>query len=293
MSPLLYLILGFAPGVFWLWQIARRSQHRPEPRSLVLRTFLLGVAVAVPIVAVESIVQGPNGVFHNPDGTMPPETAFFVAFAVAGLVEEIGKFWVVRATLFRSPYFDDPLRGLVYSAAVALGFSSIENVKYMVDISPMVIVPRSVLCTLGHVAFSGCWGYALGAARQRGDQRPLSVALGLIAGVALHGLYDYFLMTGDHFSGLLVFVLSAVIFFVLLARARRQSQARHPEVTAVSICPVCRTETSLPARHCIGCGRRVERSQTEQRCGQCQQPLLPGSRFCTSCGGSIGSEATA
>ena len=108
MGPLGYLSIGFAPGVLWLWLIVRRSQHRPEPRSLLLRTFLLGVAVALPIVFVESLMKGAGGA----SGTnMSPADAAFTAFLVAGLCEELGKFWVVQASLKNSPYLDDPLRG--------------------------------------------------------------------------------------------------------------------------------------------------------------------------------------
>ncbi len=86
----LSLALGFAPGFFWLWMIARSNRHRPAPASLVIRTFVLGVAVAIPVVMVGTIVRGANGPAIA--SRMPLAEAAFLAFVVAGLIEEFGTF---------------------------------------------------------------------------------------------------------------------------------------------------------------------------------------------------------
>ena len=67
---------------------------------------------------------------------------------------------MVQASLKDPPYLDDPLRGMIFSSAVALGFSSIENVKYMLVHGPEVISfgPFSAHC---HAGFSAFWGGAL------------------------------------------------------------------------------------------------------------------------------------
>ena len=47
MSILQYLVIGFAPGVFWLWFFHRKDDLEPEPRWAVLRVFALGVMSAL------------------------------------------------------------------------------------------------------------------------------------------------------------------------------------------------------------------------------------------------------
>ena len=287
MGALGFVSLGFAPGMFWLWLIVRRSRHRPEPRSLILRTFLLGVALAVPILFGESLLQGRG--HSSPLGQMSAAEAAFGAFVVAGLSEELGKFWVVRASLRESPYLDDPLRGLIFSSAVALGFSSIETVTYMLRIGPEVIVVRAVLCTLGHVAFSSFWGAALGLTRQRvAQQASESTGMGLLAlgragAIATHGYYDYFLMKGDEVSGFLTFLGGAVLFFVVLGRAKAASQTVHGAAVPLLSCRRCGIATPATASFCPRCGSGLA-APAAKHCGGCDALLPSEAEFCPSCG---------
>lgn len=283
MGALGFLALGFAPGLFWLWLIVRRSQHRPEPRSLILRTFLLGVAVAVPIVFVESLIQGTGSA---PSDIMSPADAAFTAFLVAGLCEEVGKFLVVHASLKNSPYIDDPLRGIIFSSAVALGFSSIENVGYMLEHGAEVILVRAVLCTLGHVSFSACWGAALGWTRQQSTGSQRILLLGVAAAIASHGLYDYFLMVGDGTSGLLTFVVIAALFLVVLSRARASSRSSFASAMAFIACKQCTAHCPAGAHFCSSCGAGLS-AQALKTCGQCKAILPDHAEFCSSCGAKL------
>lgn len=282
MGALGFLSIGFAPGLLWLWLIVRRSRHRPEPRSLILRTFLLGVAVAVPIVLAESLVGGPKG-GHSTH--MSAQEAAFTAFFVAGLCEEVGKFWMVQATLGRSPYLDTPLRGLIFSSAVALGFSSIENVVYMVTYGAEVIILRAVLCTLGHVAFSSLWGFAIGWANQYPKRRHARLLLGVGASIGLHGLYDYFLFVGESGNAYLTFVSGAVLFFVVLGRSRNASQAVHSTIALFS-CLSCGRTAPGTATFCPDCGNRLD-SKRSRHCGRCKAALPNSADFCPNCGAGV------
>ena len=57
-------VLGLAPGLFWLWLIYRGNKYRPEPKRLVIRTFLLGMAVAIPVTFVETALILPYVFTH-------------------------------------------------------------------------------------------------------------------------------------------------------------------------------------------------------------------------------------
>ena len=288
MGALGLLSIGFAPGVLWLWLIVRRSRHRPEPRSLIVRTFLLGVLVAVPIVVAELLLGGRSE--GASVGLMTPEAAAFSAFVVAGLCEELGKLWVVHATLRRTPYLDDPLRGLIFSSAVALGFSSIENVNYMLHYGAAVILQRAILCTLGHVAFSALWGFALGWAQQHPRRSGLALSVGVLGAIGSHGLYDYFLMVGESRSGLLTFALGAALFFALLSRARSASRSQHSAALALLSCRSCGSPVPAGSSFCARCGYRVP-GAVGRHCGGCKAALPTDARFCPSCGANVISAA--
>ncbi len=288
MSPLSYVSVGFAPGLFWLWQISRRSRNRPDHKGLVLRTFLLGVVLAVPTVIVEGVIKGKEA--EAGSGTMLPGAAAFMAFVVAGFVEELAKFSVVRATMYRSPYFVEPLQGLIYSSAVALGFASIENVGYMVAGGPVVIVPRAILATLGHVFFSSAWGYALGAHKHAGSAgvrgSSTVLALGVFTAIAAHGAYDFFLFLGADSAvyAIVVFLCSGAMFATLFSRASEKSLFRGRVAAAVRSCPKCHSVSVAGRRFCTTCGTDLDAVVAQHRCGSCAAELRDDAAFCTRCG---------
>src|SRR5438445_11290666 len=98
MGGLVFLAIAFAPGVFWLWWIVRKNRHRPDPKHLLVRTFLLGAVLAVPLAGViEGWVKGP---FNLDDPSPSIAAAAYGAFVVAGITEEVRKFLVVRYTIY-------------------------------------------------------------------------------------------------------------------------------------------------------------------------------------------------
>jgi protease PrsW len=282
--PLHYLAVGFAPGLFWLWIVVRANRHRPDPVSLVVRTFLLGVAVALPVVVLEHIVG--SGRLRASAQPMTLAEAAFVAFVVAGLVEEFGKFIVVRLSLDDSPYFDEPLRGLIYASAVALGFASIENVGYMRSFGVEVIVPRALLSTLAHVFFAGLWGYGLGAdrrARLQGERSRGFAVLGLAGAVVAHGMFDVMLFMDQAPLAILTFLVTGTGFAALLVRANRRSIHRGRTVAPYVACGHCQARSSPGKRFCGACGGALARD-LERRCGGCDTPLGGPGEYCASCG---------
>ncbi|MEZ4449002.1 MAG: PrsW family glutamic-type intramembrane protease [Nannocystaceae bacterium] len=282
MEPLTVVALAFAPGLFWLWVFVRSNRHRPDPIALVIRTFLLGILVALPIVFVESVLTGPGGLAID---TLPE--VLFSSFVVAGLAEELAKYLVVRLSLSDSPYLDEPLRGLVYASAAALGFATLENVGYMLDLGVEVIAPRAVTATVGHVAFSALWGYGLGADRlARDDKRPVRgfAILGLVGSIVAHGLYDTGAFLEDREDLLFGTLVAAVAICVaLFVRANRRSIHRGRRGARQVVCPGCGARSPLGKPFCAGCGGAVPRG-VAPLCGVCHRPVDARSAYCTQCG---------
>ncbi len=189
MEVVLLFAAGFAPGAFWLWYFYRKDRYEREPHGLVLRTAFFGVLCAIPVTFIE----------------MPFENFFIAAVIVAPIVEEFAKFAVVRWTIYDNPEFDEPMDGVVYAAAAALGFASIENVGYIAEhyfdkgmgAASGVFVARAVLSVPGHVLFSSLWGYALGRAKfQPPEMRQRTIVLGLGLAMIGHSLFNLFLIIG-------------------------------------------------------------------------------------------------
>lgn len=198
MTFLLIIVLGFAPAIFWLYIIYRWDRFEPEPIKLVIRTFVLGMLVSIPAYYLETIF----------DGFFP--SVFLGLVLIAPIVEEFLKFSVVRFGIYNNEEFDEPMDGIVYAAAAALGFASVENPLYLfgayfsqqgpaaspestaaVDALGGVFLLRAILSVPGHALWSSMWGYALGRAKfMEGAKVKVVVTCGLLAAMVLHGLHN-------------------------------------------------------------------------------------------------------
>ena len=287
MSVLGYLVLGFAPGLFWLWLVYQRDRYLPSPLPLVIRTFLYGVLVSVPIVLVGVALTGFGAIDVDQPGHSLG-TAAYTAFIVAGFTEELGKFLAVRQTLYKSPYFSEPMDGLIFAAAAALGFASIENVGYMVSFGAAVVLLRGVFSTVGHVLFAAPWGFALGRQKRGGPSGALFTRAALVVGITAHGLFDFFIFVGGRWAAgtLALFLVGLAGLFYLVALADAVSARLHRSASVVLTCSGCGTRCGSRANYCPACGRafRIGAAPAPGVCGMCEATIQPGFGFCPSCG---------
>ncbi|HEX9896153.1 MAG TPA: PrsW family glutamic-type intramembrane protease [Dehalococcoidales bacterium] len=295
MGLLTAIVLAFAPGLFWMWLIYRWDRHQPEPRWLVIRTFLWGMFLIIPIAVVEFllILGGPGieSITQIGQGTVSISNIAYTAFIVAGMSEELGKFLVVRWSIYKSPYFDDSTDGIIYGSAVALGFATLENVGYTLSYGWQIILARGPISTFAHVLFSVIWSYPL-ALRKIGYPRANTYLwLGLIGSMIAHGFFDFLLFTQSWYALLALPLLAglAVALFIMLKHSRRISPFRTKVAELYSNCPHCAAKTPAYANFCPTCGRQIDkhRQKTGNTCGNCGSSLESNARYCTACGSRI------
>ena len=226
------LVLGgsaIVPSLLLLWYIRARDRN-PEPRSLVLKTFLLGAVICVPVVPSAMLLQELGmQVLPGIDGGPLNK-----AFLGAAIPEEVFKFLVLRWYVWRKPAFDEPLDGVVYGATASLGFATLENILYVGEHGFGVAVLRAVTAVPGH-AFTGVvMGAFLGRARFAEPGRQFGLlAAGLGWAILLHGAYDAFLFTGSGLALLALVVLAIeVAWGRRLYKALQAEQALAPAVIA-------------------------------------------------------------
>ncbi|WP_224250097.1 PrsW family intramembrane metalloprotease [Hyalangium gracile] len=200
------LVLGgsaVVPSLLLLWYVYARDKN-PEPRGMLLKTFLLGALICIPVVPVAMLLEGMGqGMAGDMWGS-----AFVKGVLGAAIPEELFKFLVLRAYVWRKHHFDEPLDGVVYGATASLGFATLENILYVGEHGVGVAVLRAVTAVPGH-AFTGVvMGAFLGRARfAEPEQRTGLLWAGLGAAIFLHGAYDVFLFTGSGYAFLALLVL--------------------------------------------------------------------------------------
>jgi RsiW-degrading membrane proteinase PrsW (M82 family) len=208
------LILGFAPALFWLWYFYIKDRYAPEPRSWILRIFVLGMLSTIPIALIEAGI-----------GSLVP-SEFFTAVVVAPVVEECGKFLVVYWFVFRRPVFDEPIDGIVYSVTAALGFAALENFVYLfAAYSETLALPlelsvlRALLSVPGHALMSSMWGYSLGQSLV--TPHPLVRRLiwhGLALAILLHAAFNFLVGAGVVGATVLILVLVPLMWVLVTRR---------------------------------------------------------------------------
>jgi RsiW-degrading membrane proteinase PrsW (M82 family) len=188
---------------FGLFVVRRMDRNEKEPWRLVLVAAAWGAIVATSLViwgetlwdqvAQRSLVPGPG---------LDASTAFS-----AGLFEELAKgLAVVLLFLVMRNDFDDVVDGIVYGAAVGLGFNFLESIAYMTNLyaifSPDGIgwyaaglqwYGRQVLgLFFGHATYTAFIGAGLGIARQLPNKRQKAFAIvsGFLIAIAGHFSWD-------------------------------------------------------------------------------------------------------
>ncbi len=202
LTIMLLLALAVGPALFWLLYFYRKDKYEPEPLSWILKIFLLGVLIVIPVAVSESIA----GIFVS-------EFVLFVV--VAPVLEECGKYYVVKRYVYQTSEFNEPVDGIIYAVAAALGFASLENIFYIFSVPSTelaalfwIVILRAVLSVPGHALFSSVTGYALGIAKF-GNPRdaPKIIITGLAVAIVFHALFNYFLMGFVGFALLLLVVI--------------------------------------------------------------------------------------
>jgi len=183
--------------------VRRMDRNEKEPWRLVLVAAAWGA-----IVATSLVIWGESLWDATAQHTLVPGPGLdaSVAFS-AGLLEELAKgAAVVLLFLVMRDDFDDVVDGIVYGAAVGLGFNFLESVAYMTDLYSIFDPEgvgwaaagfqwygRQVLgLFFGHATYTAFIGAGLGVARQlpHTRQKALAILSGFLIAIAGHFSWD-------------------------------------------------------------------------------------------------------
>lgn len=231
------IALVIAPIAFLVWFFYTRDKLNPEPRGLILRVFLLGMLVAIPVVLLQWLLPLPK---------------LWMAILGAPILAELGKFAVVRQSVYTSPEFDEPVDGIIFAAVVGLGFATLENIAVLlltyftlaniaptgadVALSPLravldLFAVRGLLGAMGHALWSCFWGYGLGMGKFTPSSQAQSfVWKGLLAAILTYALFNTLALFPGIWPKLLMVLLLAGSWFIVL-RGIDRTLAMTPQKT--------------------------------------------------------------
>ncbi len=263
MRFILIPLLSLLPCLLWLWYFYTRSIYKRDPLPLILWTFALGgvaTLIALPLNLIgQSLVMAVAG--------QSQFAHLLVIFLVVAPVEELCKLLAVYVYAWRHQEFDEPLDGVIYSAAAALGFAAVENLIYLSRNDASLVLLRGPLSNPGHALFSALWGLSLSRVRSAPNiwqQRLRLLAVGWLLATVLHAVFDALLVASENVGPILFpLPLAAIIGLFLWVRSRlhfHRDTSPHREgtmlLTVGAECPQCR-KPGLAGTTCTKCGALI------------------------------------
>ncbi len=207
----LFVAAIIAPAIFWAGYFYYKDRFKPEPLVKFGTSYLMGLAAAflcLKFFELLSILGGPG----DPSALMMSDLSveyFFYCLAVTGPIEEFFKFLPFILFIVRFREFDEKIDGIIYGAAVALGFASYENILYLSEMEGFVLFGRAFASPLTHTIFASIWGYSVAKAHMEKKKILWPAIRGLFLAAACHGLFN-FLTTSSTlriFSALLILII--------------------------------------------------------------------------------------
>ncbi|MCW2607342.1 MAG: hypothetical protein JWO60_2035, partial [Frankiales bacterium] len=200
---------------------------QPEPRAVLAWTFLAGATAVLLFALVLN-----TGAEYALAAVVGDDTASTLGGSlVAPVVEESGKAAVLVLLVRRFRHLvSGPLDGVVYAAAVGLGFSTVEDVLYYGSASDdgalvETVVVRGLLSPFAHPLFTACTGIGLGLMVSRRTRLgALAPVLGFLLAVALHATWNGSSEVAGGLGFLLLPLVMVPMFVALVVLCRRESR---------------------------------------------------------------------
>jgi protease PrsW len=192
-------------------------KFRKNPYPLLFQSFIWGAFSIVLVLTVQYLAN-----YFGLDKLVNLRRILFYALVVVAFFSEFGKFFLLRVFLYNKDSFRTPVDGIIYSVMIALGFATMNNVFYFVDLPHLEVNATNALSAgPANLIFGVLMGFFLGMGRLR-HIRFIDAMTGLMAAVLFHALYSFCLMTKDNrlllafFAGSLIIAVSLCIAAIRL-----------------------------------------------------------------------------
>lgn len=218
-------MLGFLPGITWLFFFLQEDARRAEPKRLIISTFFWGGLVTFIVLPLQIAAKH----FLLAGGIVDGNTFHILVLAT---LEELLKFTAVYWWIKDRKEFDEPIDAMVYMVVAALGFATVENIATVLRATQgaELLTLRFIGATLLHSLASGIVGYYWARGIVRCSVAKY-VAFGLLVASVFHAIFNYLMILWGpsvRVTGLLI-----LLAFVVL---RDFEELKKPSATKGGLC---------------------------------------------------------
>jgi len=233
-KTLIFVVVGgILPALLWLWFWLKEDGKRPEPKQMILYTFIAGGLAVFLAFYLEQYASSnfDTGTLENVNisfsslwsGIRASLPLLYLFFSWA-LIEEFVKYLAALLVALRSRHNDEPVDGMIYMITAALGFAAVENSLFLLKTVRLGMSGFDFLingnlrflgATLLHVFSSTIVGAAIGLSfNSSGKRKIFNTVVGILLASLLHAFFNFFIIIN---SGQSIFrVLIALWVFIIV-----------------------------------------------------------------------------
>ena len=207
------LAVSLAPVILLLLYLYKRDKYEKEPKKLLAKALIFGALTVLPVFFIETWLSGYwDNKYNYPANKLL--TAAYDSFIVAAFTEELFKFSVFIIFIWSNKNFNEKFDGIIYAVYISLGFAAIENIMYVFGSGIGTGLIRAFTAVPAHTIFGITMGYFLAWAKFNPSKRFIYIALSISVPIALHGFYDFILMSQHNI--LLLLFIPYLIFMIII-----------------------------------------------------------------------------
>lgn len=221
----LFVLIGMSlvpPLLFARW-VRNRERHEREPMGAVMRAFAFGATIGIAIAFIL------NTLFDTAASTFAADvgltSGFLTAVVAAPIVEEATKGLGLTS---QRKHITEPEDGMIYGAALGLGFAATENLLYGVTAwyeggvgaALWTVALRILSSTILHAGASALFGYSFGMV-VLGRRPDIAILGGYALAALLHATYNVLASIQTLLALALAIALVWAVFGVVRRRIER------------------------------------------------------------------------
>lgn len=231
------VLVAFVPSILYLVWIRNTERFSREPYGRLLRVFFFGAIVSVFIAIVFELIltiafsQNIERVYQYL-GENPSLPTIVLACVIAPFVEEAAK---GLGALKARKFLTELENGIVYGAAVGLGFAATENLLYenaaLIEGGAQAFIATAVIRSISSALLHATSSAVMGLGIARKTLRMGGWGMYYLAAVAMHSLFNFAASFGVLYEGEVGEIaytigLAAALMIVLVGVSAMRSKIR-------------------------------------------------------------------
>lgn len=215
------LVIASLPVILLCMYIYKHDKDK-EPKKLLKKIFLYGIASVIPIIILEEIVA----VILPTEDNSNLIKLFIAVFVGVGLIEEGAKWVVTNKCIYNDGEFNHAYDAIVYAVFASLGFALVENILYVLSLGAGTGVLRALITVPSHACDGIFMGYFIGKSKQssyNGNQKEANIymLLSLLVPIIAHTLFDYFILSKSNILIVIFFIYTIIMYIICFILVRK------------------------------------------------------------------------